>query len=126
MVLDQHRSNRKPSGGRFKSSNKKRKEALGRSPTLTKIDVKPAKRSVRTRGGGQKIRVLRTNVANLFDPKTKKYVQAKVIQVVESQGNRHYVRANIMTKGTIIKTDKGNAKVTSRPGQDGVLNAILI
>ncbi|MHA1485277.1 MAG: 30S ribosomal protein S8e, partial [Candidatus Thorarchaeota archaeon] len=30
------------------------------------------------------------------------------------------------TRGTIIKTSKGRAKVTSRPGQEGILNAVLI
>ena len=32
--------------------------------------------------------------------------------------NRHYVRRNILTKGTVITTDKGNAVITSRPGQE--------
>jgi small subunit ribosomal protein S8e len=126
MVLDQQKSNRKPSGGRYKPAHKKKKESMGRSPSLTKIDEKPAKRVLRIRGGKKKIQILRTNVANLYDPKTKKYSQVKIVSVVENAGNRHYVRANVMTKGTVIKTDKGNAKVTSRPGQDGVLNAVLI
>jgi small subunit ribosomal protein S8e len=31
-----------------------------------------------------------------------------------------------MTKGAIIETEMGKAKVTSRPGQDGVVNAVLL
>ena len=31
-----------------------------------------------------------------------------------------------MTKGTIVQTEAGSARITSRPGQDGVVNAILI
>ena len=46
--------------------------------------------------------------------------------VVENPANRHYIRRNILTRGTIIKTEKGNARITSRPGQDGVVNAVLI
>ncbi|RLF79472.1 30S ribosomal protein S8e, partial [Thermococci archaeon] len=40
--------------------------------------------------------------------------------------NRQYVRRNIITKGAIIQTEIGKAIVTSRPGQDGVVNAVLI
>ncbi|MBN1502133.1 30S ribosomal protein S8e [Candidatus Woesearchaeota archaeon] len=125
MVLDQQRTKRKPSGGRLRWTTKKKKHSLGRDPTLTKIGDK-AVAKIRVRGGAKKTRLLRTDAANLYDPKSKKYSKAKVILVTENPANRHYVRRNIMTKGTIIKTDKGMARVTSRPGQDGVLNAVLI
>jgi len=36
------------------------------------------------------------------------------------------VRRNIITKGAVIKTEKGPARVTSRPGQHGIINAILL
>ncbi|HHC19323.1 MAG TPA: 30S ribosomal protein S8e, partial [Euryarchaeota archaeon] len=32
----------------------------------------------------------------------------------------------IITKGTIIETEVGLARVTSRPGQVGIINAVLI
>ena len=126
MVLDQSRSKRKESGARYKRQHAKKKYALGRTPTLTKIDNNIALKTIRTRGGHVKTRVLRTNIANVFDPKAKKYIKAKIEMVIENPANRHYVRRNIITKGTVIKTDKGNAKVTSRPGQDGVINAIMV
>ena len=37
-----------------------------------------------------------------------------------------YVRRNIITKGAIVKTEAGLVKITSRPGQDGTLNGILV
>lgn len=126
MVLDQQRSQRKETGSRYKRQHAKKKSALGRNPTLTKVHETVAVKTIKVRGGNFKSRVLRTNVANLYDPKTKKYSKAKIESVVENPANRHYVRANIMTKGTVIKTDKGSAKITSRPGQDGVINAILV
>jgi len=126
MVLDQQRSYRKETGAKYKRQHAKKKSSLGRNPTLTKVADKETKNEKRVRGGNVKLRLLRTNVANVYNPKTKKYFKAKVEQVVENPANRHYVRANIITKGTIIKTDKGNARVTSRPGQDGVINAILV
>ena len=38
----------------------------------------------------------------------------------------NYVRQNIITKGAVIMTDAGKARVTSRPGQSGSINAVLI
>ena len=65
-------------------------------------------------------------MANIADSKTNKFTKAKIETVLESPANRHFTRRNILVKGTIIQTDKGKARVTSRPGQDGVINAILI
>ena len=49
------------------------------------------------------------------------------IETVELNGaNRNYVRRNIITKGAIIQTTLGKAKVTNRPGQDGSINAVLV
>jgi len=98
---------------------------IGRAPTMTKIGEGRAKK-ISTKGGNEKMRVFETSTANLFDPKTKAYSQATVKTVVQSPANRNFVRRNILTKGTIIETSKGKARVTSRPGQDGVLNAVLI
>ena len=126
MVLDQQRSVRKETGARYKRQHAKKKEATGRAPTLTKIDNSVAVTKLRVRGGNVKIRLLRSNIANVYDPKTKKHLKAKIEIVTANPANRHYIRRNIMTKGTIIKTDKGDARVTSRPGQDGVINAVLI
>ena len=125
MVLTQYRSKRKPTGGLYKRHRSKRLYEIGRSPSLTKIDEKRLKK-VRTLGGNQKSRLLQTNVANLLDQKTKKYTKAKILNVVENAASRHFVRRNIITKGAVIETDKGKAKVTSRPGQDGTVNAVLI
>jgi small subunit ribosomal protein S8e len=125
MALDQQRSNRKPSGGRYKNVIKKRKSALGREPTLTRIGEKSI-RTVRVRGGSVKLRIIKDTAVNLLDRKTNTYQKAVVKIVVENPANRHYVRRNIITKGTIIETDKGKARVLSRPGQDGVINAELI
>jgi small subunit ribosomal protein S8e len=36
------------------------------------------------------------------------------------------VRQNIVTRGAVIETEAGRARVTSRPGQHGVINAVLI
>lgn len=125
MVITQSRSKRKVSGGRYKPARSKRKYEMGRSPSFTK--VAPAKlKKIRTKGGGSKLRLLRSDVANLYDPKSKRYFKVKIKSVVQNPASRHFVRRNIMTKGCIIDTDKGKARVTSRPGQDGMVNAVLV
>ena len=44
----------------------------------------------------------------------------------ENTSNPHYVTRNIMTRGAVVQTEIGLAKITSRPGQDGVINAVLV
>ncbi len=61
-----------------------------------------------------------------MDPNTKKVMKAKILSVEENKANRHYERMNILTKGAIVKTDKGDAKITSRPSQDGIVNGVLV
>ncbi len=126
MAISQLRSLRRASGGRYKQQGRKKKSyELGREPALTKIDKKRSK-YVRTKGNNSKVRLLSSDTANLFDPKTKKYEQTKIKAVTENPANRHFVRRNIMNKGTIIETEKGKARITSRPGQDGSVNAVLL
>jgi len=45
---------------------------------------------------------------------------------VDNESNKHYIRRNILSRGGIVSTEIGNARITSRPGQDGVVNAVLI
>ena len=125
MALEQYRSKRKVSGGRYIAFRKKKLRYAARLPTLTRTGKRKAAK-IRTIGGGFKHVTLSSDTANVFDPKTKKHFLAKIETVVDNPANRHYIRRNIITKGTIIKTDKGEAKVTSRPGQEGTVNAVLI
>ncbi len=52
--------------------------------------------------------------------------KTEIITVKENSANIHYVRRNIMNKGAIIDTKLGKAKITSRPGQNGVIQAVLL
>ncbi len=125
MALWQGRSRRKATGGRYRTHKGKRKSEIGREQQITVIG-KYAKKRVRTFGGNLKFRVLQTEVANLYDPKSKKTLRVNIKTVLENPANPNYVRRNIITKGAIIETDKGKARVTSRPGQHGTINAVLI
>ena len=126
MVLIQGKSRRKPSGARYKSKIMKKRQALvGRQPAMTKIADKRVQ-NIRTRGGAQKLRTLSLNKVNVYDPKTKKHTVETIKNVVQSPADKNFVRRKIMTKGTIVETSKGNAKITNRPGQDGIIHAVLV
>jgi len=124
MALTQNRPRRKVTGGRYIDFRKKRSYELGRVPTFTKLSEK-ASRILRGRGGHQKIVLLQADTANVIG-KDGKTFQAKIKTVAENPANRHFVRRNILTKGTIIDTEKGKARITNRPGQEGAINAVLI
>jgi len=125
MAISQARSNRSPTGSRYKNTKSKRQFESGNAPVMPKIGEKKAK-SVRTLGGARKRILLKADTINIINPKTKKAVKAKIKNVVSNDANRNYVRANILTKGTVVETDKGQARVTNRPGQEGTVNGILI
>ncbi|MBI2667801.1 30S ribosomal protein S8e [Candidatus Woesearchaeota archaeon] len=125
MTIIQSRPKRKKTGGKYIDYRKKRKYESGNPPTHTKLGDRRTS-TERTMGGYKKFRVLSDNIANVYDPKSKKYIKLKINTIVESPANRHFVRRNIMTKGTIIETEKGKAKITNRPGQDNIINAVLM
>ncbi len=125
MAISQKRSKRKSTGGRYKSLLAKKQYELGGDPTLPKID--PIRRkSLRVMGANQKVKLLAADKANVYNPKEKKYKLVAIKTVEENKANRNYIRRNILTKGAVIETEIGKAKITSRPGQEGTLNAVLI
>ena len=125
MAISQGKSTRSPSGARNVANRGKRKSELGRDPAETRVDDKNL-RKIRTRGGNEKLRLAAANKINLTDVKTGKTQITDILGVIENNANPNYVRRNIITKGAVVETPEGNAKVTSRPGQDGVINGILI
>jgi len=125
MALWQGSSERSNTGRRIRRARGKRKFEIGRESHLTTVGPRRAK-SVRTMGHNQKHRLLSSNIAYIVDPKTKKTKKTEILNVVENPANIHYIRRNILNKGAIIETKLGKAKVTSRPGQSGTINGILL
>ncbi|MFC2134857.1 30S ribosomal protein S8e [Bacteroidota bacterium] len=125
MVIVQDKSKRKATGGRYKAKSYKRKAQMGRLPSLTSVAEKKT-RTVRVIGGNKKTRLLSINKVNLLDSKTKKTSVTDIKTILENEANRHWVRRNIISKGAVIETPKGKAKVTNRPSQEGFVNAVLI
>lgn len=126
MVLHHKKRGRKVTGGKYKKFRDKRKRELGRDPALTKVSEKDKVKKIRTMGGNLKIRALELSWANVLDPKSNKVQKTKIKKVLENKASRHFPRMGVITKGAIIETEIGKAKVTNRPGQEGVINAVLI
>lgn len=121
----QGRSVRKYTGGRYRTSRGKKKSEIGRAPAETHIG-EDRRKITRTHGGNQKIRALRIEYANVANPSTGETQKAKIEVVEENSANPNYVRRGLLTKGAIIRTDAGRARIVSRPSQDGVVNAVLL
>lgn len=79
----------------------------------------------RVRGSHLKVAVKTAEYANLVDPSTKKISKTKILKTLKNKASRDYERRGVITKGAIIETEQGPARITSRPGQDGAVNAVL-
>lgn len=126
MTIYQHKAQKKSTGGSYHKLSKKKKAWLGSDflPVhLKATDAKP----VRVLGGKTKMKLLAVDKANITNPATGKTTpNVKILTVKENAANPNFVRMNIITQGAVIDTEAGLAKVTSRPGQHGVVNAILV
>ncbi len=124
MTVKHGRSKRKLTGGKLSRHRKSRRYELGRDYVPSHLGDEQRVRVIRTRGGNKKFVLLRAKYANIVvDGKVQK---VEIRNVIENKANPHFVRRNIVTKGAVIETDLGKALVTSRPGQDGVVNAKLL
>ena len=121
-MKDQGRALKKRTGGRRRRTTKKRKHQLGREPTETRVGDTVLK-TVDTRDNTRTVRAISIDHASVaVDGETR---SAEIEGVAENPANPNYVRRNIVTKGALIETSEGTARVTSRPGQDGQVNAVL-
>jgi len=116
---------RKPTGGKKRPYRKKRRYERGGDPVLTLIGDREVK-TKRQRGGGLKYSLVSDYYANVVDSETGICKKVKILRVIANKASRDYERRGVITKGAIIETEAGKARVTSRPGQDGIINAILL
>jgi len=117
-------STSKISGGRRVALRSRRKFEINRYPNEPLVgEQQTVTRKVR--GKNLKTALTSANFVNLVlsDSKVKK---TKIIRVLENPTNNDYKRRGVITKGAIIETEDGKCKVISRPGQDGVVNGILV
>ena len=125
MAIWQGSSLRKPSGARSRRNKNKRTAEFGRNPAETRIGDE-VKKEIVARGNCTKTRATVAKRINVIDPKDNSSKNVEMLTVLENGANSHFVRRNIITKGAIVETEIGKAKITSRPGQKGIVNGVLI
>jgi len=116
---------RKLSGGKKRAYRSKKKYEAGGFPAETVLG-EPKRKTTRGMGGNGKIKALTDKFVSVTDPKSGKTEKTEITRVVKNAANVDYNRRGVITKGAEIETTLGLAKVTSRPGSDGVINAVLI
>jgi small subunit ribosomal protein S8e len=114
----------KTTGGRRHPLRIRRKYEIDRYPNeaVNGVQVTITRR---IRGNNRKTALKSIDFVNLAtgDSKVKKI---KIIKVLENTTNNDYQRRGIITKGAILETHEGKCKVVSKPGQTGIVNAILL
>ncbi|KKN11142.1 hypothetical protein LCGC14_1029510 [marine sediment metagenome] len=125
MARSQARSRRKYTGKKYKHFRKKRKRELER-PTINTVIGTEKKKKLRTMGGNIKLKLFSTKLINVTDLSNNKTSKVKIIRYESNSASKDLNRRHILTKGAIVETELGKARVSSRPGQHGVLNGILI
>ena len=114
----------KLTGGRRHPLRIRRKYEMDRYPNEALTEAQETV-TRKVRGKNQKTALKTIDFVNLAttDSKVKK---TKILKVLENPTNNDYQRRGVITKGAILETQDGKCKVVSRPGQNGIVNAILI
>jgi len=116
---------RRITGGRRKAYRTKRRFESGRYVAETQVGDRDLRVLV-AKGKNPKLRLLSETYANTTIPDEKRTEKMEILRVVRNPVSADYNRRRIVTKGAVIVTKMGEAVVTSRPGQDGIVNAILL
>lgn len=125
MARSHARSKRKYTGKKYKHFRKKRKRELAHPTIDTEIGDYKVKKE-RVLGGNYKLKLFSSSFINVTDPTTNKTSKVRILGFESNTASKDLNRRHILTKGAIVETELGDAKITSRPGQHGVLNAVLV
>ena len=116
-------STSKITGGRRRPLRSRRKYEMNRFPNEALLG-EPIMVTRKVRGKNIKTSLKTINFVNLaVDSNVKK---VKILKVLENATNNDYKRRGVISKGAILETTEGKCRVVSRPGQHGVVNAILV
>jgi small subunit ribosomal protein S8e len=115
---------RKYTGGRKIAMRSRRKFELDRYPNEAVIGSN-LEVIRRVRGDNRKMALKTVEFVNVSNYE-KKTTRSKILRVIKNTANKDYERRGVITKGTIIETELGLARVVSRPGQVGLINAIQL
>ncbi len=114
----------KITGGRRHPLRTRRKYETDRYPNEA-INGAQVTITRQVRGNNRKTALKTIDFVNLStgDAKVKK---VKILKVLENATNNDYKRRGIITKGAILETEEGKCRIVSKPGQNGIVNAILL
>ncbi|MCX8188559.1 MAG: 30S ribosomal protein S8e [Nitrososphaeria archaeon] len=116
---------RKPTGGvRVPNRGRRAYEQHG-YPVETRIGEEE-RFLKKGKGGNYKVKCVMASYANVVDHVSKQTRKVKILKFITNPASKDLTRRGIITKGAILDTELGQVKVTSRPGQDGVVNAVLV
>jgi small subunit ribosomal protein S8e len=116
-------STSKITGGRRRPLRSRKKHETNRFPNEALVGEQITV-TRKVRGKNVKTAIKTIDTVNLvIDSKAKR---VKILKVLENATNNDYQRRGIISKGAILETAEGNCRVMSRPGQHGVVNAVLI
>ncbi len=114
----------KITGGRRHPLRIRRKYEIDRYPNEALIEAQETV-TRKVRGKNNKTALKTIDFVNLAIPGSK-VKKTKILKVLENPTNNDYKRRGIITKGAVLEIHEGKCKVVSRPGQSGVVNAIII
>ncbi len=114
----------KITGGRRHPLRIRRKYEIDRYPNEALIEAQETV-TRKVRGKNNKTALKTIDFVNVAIPGSK-VKKTKILKVLENPTNSDYKRRGIITKGAVLEIHEGKCKVVSRPGQSGVVNAIII
>ena len=114
----------KTTGGRRHPLRIRRKYEIDRYPNEAVNGAQVTiTRSVR--GNNRKTALKSIDFVNLATGESK-VKKSKILKVLDNATNNDYKRRGIITKGAILETQEGKCRVVSKPGQNGIVNAVLL
>ena len=124
MAWHDRLTKRKKTGGKKRAYRTKRVYEQGRQPVET-LFGETQRKEVKGISRISKIKLVKADYVNVSNPETGTTERLEILDVVRNPAKADYNRRGVITKGTIIRTEKGLAKIVSRPGQDGSLSAVV-
>lgn len=116
---------RKKTGGKKRAYRTKRIYEHGSQPVET-LQGEAQRKAVAGIASTSKIKLVRADYVNVSNPETGKTQRLEILDVVSNPANADYNRRGVITKGTIVRTENGLARIVSRPGQEGSLSAVVV
>lgn len=124
MAWHDRLTKRKKTGGKKRAYRTHRVYEQGRQPVET-LFGETQRKEVKGISRISKIKLVKADYVNVSNPETGTTERLEILDVVSNPANADYNRRGVITKGTIVRTENGLAKIVSRPGQEGSLSAVV-